>query len=714
MPPRRLDTPLPAHIAAARSQVPRWLCVAAVSVFVAYASQFLYFFVDDEGISYVYAQNILHGRGLIYTTLEGRVEGYSNFLHIWVSVAVLAVTHLFHLPKVDVFFIGKAMSFACGAGVLVLVWQMMKRAGTGLPGAMAGLAFLATAGPLAVWSCSSLEAVPFALLITLLLWAFVGREEPAYAVAACAASCAILERLDGFVYVGVVLGAFLVMGVQAHRRRFLRRVIAPVIVVFVVYHLGRLLYFGSLISTPLYAKVLYKLLPHDRLLLKNPDVPYWRRFVEVYGWVAAVAMTGLAALAAVRHRVALALVMSAAGFFLYLSIVGDWMFGFRFFVPMLPILALLVAMATGRIALARPKWGWALSLIVIAWTTSRAPGFLAAYEHDEQAQNFVAHPSRDLHRFFFPYYGLIDLLRDRITPGTVTANNQAGFVTFELDTENLDDLGICSRFEARLPTTDIYFTEVGRYSPTTAGPIMAAEAYLLHYDARFLIMRLDLLTHANNDRRPDTLLDGYYRLMAIDADDENAVYERTDKPADVYRRNPSSFLENLVHVSSVAAAAIDDVPVPVDQIPRALPYLRDAIGDVTFRDRRTLALSIGQMSAVSGIELDGVRSSGPVLVQFRLTGASGDTLFRRQMEIDWRALTPAAIALPAGLRASGLTIDFVSKTGGPATVTLDALRLLGQSPALGRYVRSELSFASPAAPASTASTVQAARLASAR
>ncbi len=679
-------------VAAARSPVPRWLCVAAVAVFVAYAAQFLYFFVDDEGISYVYAQNILHGRGLIYTPLEGRVEGYSNFLHIWMNVAILTAIKLLHLPKVDVFFVGKALSFACGAGVLVLVWQMMKRAGTGLPGAMAGLAFLATAGPLAVWSCSSLEAVPFALLITLLLWAFVGREEPAYGVATLAAVLAILERLDGFVYVGVILGAFLITGAKVHRRDVLRRSIAPVALVVVIYHLGRLLYFGSLISTPLYAKVLYKLLPHDRLLLKNPDVPYWQAFIEVYGWAAAFAMAGLALLAAVRRRVGLALAMSAAGIFMYLSVVGDWMFGFRFFVPMLPILALLVAMATGRIAYRWPKWGWTVALVVIAWTASRAPGFLAAYERAEEAQNFVAHPSRDLHRFFFPYYGLIDILGGRIAPGTITAGNQAGFLPFELDAENLDDLGICSKFEARLPTTDIYFTEVGRYSPTTPGPVMAAQSYLLYYDARFLILRTDLLTHANHDRKPETLLDGHYRLMAVDPAGENAVYERTDKPDDAYRHNPSMFLENLVHVSSVAGVAIDDVPVPTTEVPRRFPYLRDAIGDVTFRSRRTMSFSIGQMSDVSGIDLAGIRSSGPVSVRFTLTGASGETLFCHELDVDWHSLKPAKVDLPTGLRASGLTIDLVSKTDESATVTLDALRLLGQSPALGRYVRSHLSF----------------------
>ena len=77
--------------------------------------------------------------------------------------------------------------------------------------------------------------------------------------------------------------------------------------------------------------------------------------------------------------------------------------------------------------------------------------------------------------------------------------------------ENIDDLGICSSFVAGLPTTDVYFTGVGRYSPLTDQPILrAAHAYLLYQDVQFVIARADLLWRANGDRWPDTLLDGYF------------------------------------------------------------------------------------------------------------------------------------------------------------------------------------------------------------
>ena len=66
------------------------LAAAAMSVFAVHALNYLYFFVDDEAIPYVYAQNVLHGKGLVYNAIEGRVEGYSDFLHIWIATANLA------------------------------------------------------------------------------------------------------------------------------------------------------------------------------------------------------------------------------------------------------------------------------------------------------------------------------------------------------------------------------------------------------------------------------------------------------------------------------------------------------------------------------------------------------------------------------------------------------------------------------------------------
>ena len=161
--------------------LPGWILVVALVTFVIYALNFLYFFVDDEGIPFVYAQNLLRGRGLLYTQFEGPVDGYTDFLHVMFDALVLLIVRVLELPKLSVFFVGKAASFLAGTATVAVVFLTMRHLrNVKLAGAVAGLGVLCLAGPFAVWSCSSLETVPFTFFVVLLVFALsVDPESPA-------------------------------------------------------------------------------------------------------------------------------------------------------------------------------------------------------------------------------------------------------------------------------------------------------------------------------------------------------------------------------------------------------------------------------------------------------------------------------------------------------------------------------------------------------
>src|SRR3954471_1371806 len=142
-----------------------WLSVSAAVVFCLYASLFLCFFVDDEAIPLIYARNLLRGRGLVYTVLEGRVEGYSDFLHVLWSAAVLGATRALGWSALAPLLVGKAVSLAAGATLVVYTARTLRRLDLPLSASVAALGFLCLAGPLAVWSASSLETVLFALTV---------------------------------------------------------------------------------------------------------------------------------------------------------------------------------------------------------------------------------------------------------------------------------------------------------------------------------------------------------------------------------------------------------------------------------------------------------------------------------------------------------------------------------------------------------------------
>ena len=104
--------------------------------------------MDDEGIPFVYAQQLLNHHGLVYSSVaDGRVEGYSDFLHVLTGAAVLGLTRALDWPKISVFFLGKCLALAAAVATLLIVFATLRRLKVvTVPGATAGLAFLGPVG----------------------------------------------------------------------------------------------------------------------------------------------------------------------------------------------------------------------------------------------------------------------------------------------------------------------------------------------------------------------------------------------------------------------------------------------------------------------------------------------------------------------------------------------------------------------------------------
>jgi hypothetical protein len=675
--------------------LPIWTAAAAILLFVVHAVNFLYFFVDDESIPYVYAQNLLHGKGLVYNALEGRVEGYSDFLHVGAATLILAVVRAAHLPKVSVFFIGKAWSFVCAIGIVVLVWTVLRRLRIDKTAAATGLAFLALAPPLAIWSCSSLETVPFALTVTILVAALMFDADR---WAAAAAVLLLLERIDGFVYAGALIGAFVVTADAPRRRAMLMGIALPAAAAFTLYHAWRFWYFGDLLPAPLESKILYKLRPHANLVVKAPDESYLHQFINVYGWPAAAAVV-LGAVAAFRGGgLPRRLLIAVIPLFAYVSLVGDWMFGFRFFVTLMPALALVIAVALNPLALRRPKAVAVLGIVSTVYLGLMASRFVETFRKTENLETFFRAPSRDLHRFFWPYYSLYEAGRRLMRPGEIVAYNQAGFIPFMLDLNNIDDLGICSRFYAELPTTDVYFTEVGRYAPlTNERDLRAGQAYLLYDNARFVLSRTDILFRANRDMIPATLFGGYYELVGLDAEQQNAIYRRTAKAADEYRTDPHAFDENVAHVSYVKQATIDGVTIDPADYRQRLKFLEELESDVAFTRRVDISIVFAAADELlRAVTIKSVRTSEPSTVKITLWTKDGRIVHEAAFDVDRSGPLEVASRVTDGTRASRLELEISSS--GDDRAWLTDVRVQGQTPALEHYIKTRLRFPAPPAP----------------
>jgi hypothetical protein len=350
----------------------RW-AIAAALVFLAHATFYLYFFVDDEGITLVYARSLLEGRGLTYADVEGPTEGYSNFLHVIVMAVLLGLVGLGGLEPIWTFAAGSVLSLACGASLVALVWHTAARLGFPPLPRTVGAMLLAASGPLAVWSNSSLETVPFALAFMTLVAATLPDIRPV--AAAIAAIVVILMRVDGALYVGIWMTVRFAAGNSAARPLLVRRVAPSVIAVAVVYAAARAWYFDSVLPLPLQTKVAHKLTGSAAAVVWTERGEYLPAFASHGGWPLLMGLA-VAATVAVRAPRRHALVWSAgaavAALAGYTATVGDWMFGFRFFVPLLAPLALLCACGLA-IAEARQRWlARAAAVAAIAWAASGA------------------------------------------------------------------------------------------------------------------------------------------------------------------------------------------------------------------------------------------------------------------------------------------------------------------------------------------------------
>ena len=673
----------------------RALVAAVFLAFIVHAFNYLYFFVDDEAIPFIFAKHLLAGKGLVYNTLEGPVEGYSDFLHVLLAALYLSTARLFNSSPLTVFFLGKAVSFASGLTTLAVLWSALrKHDAVRQPGATAGLVFLATATPLAAWSCSSLEMAPTVLLVAILTAGLCDTRRPSDRLIAMAACLLVLIRIDGFVYVGALVTPAWLMASPNRRRTLLLRVVVPVVATLAVYHAWRIWYFGDWLSAPITTKTLYKIRDTPNIVARQPVANYLPAFLTNYGFGMAIVAAALVTGAVWRRRAAWPLLASAALLFAYAAIVGDWMFGFRFVLPALPVTAVLIAMAISTIR--RRRLAVAATVVACCWFSVAAVRGAGAYASLEYRESWWRSPSFDARRYFGPYLRVYEAVRPLVRSGGLVAYNQAGLVPYLLDVDNIDDLGVCSRFVARLPTSDVVFTEAGRYSPlTNAFALRAANAYLLYRAPDLLIAPLGNLRAANHGELPAQLLRSHYTKLFAVPHAPAVVYARSPERLDEFRSSPRVFLENLAHPSHVRAAW-NDGEIPSEQYLARLPFLADSVLDRMFVDRLRYDVTFAAHNErIHEIDIEQIWSR--TAADVRLTLAATDGAIVRE---EIRHLTPdhsehVRLQWPAGIDAARLILVIENREPMAARVRLRDVRVQGQPPALARYVQ-QLPFSAPA------------------
>ncbi|HUT10283.1 MAG TPA: hypothetical protein VMY42_07300 [Thermoguttaceae bacterium] len=326
--------------------VPLILVSLAFALLASHACCYLPFIADDALISLRYSQRLLEGHGLTWT--DGRpVEGYSNLL--WVLSAA-GVGRL----GVDLIVGVRILGFA-SAGLLFGAVGCAYRATTvrrSLP-LIVALLTLATASPIAIWTIGGLEAI---LVAALLSWAMVlcypvfarddaPRRYPLAASVFLGLLC--ITRPDGAIYTAAVVLALLpVKGIG--RRTFRTALLLGLLPA--AFYLGqlvfRLAYYGEWI--PNTARVKLSLSWEH---LSHGGEYVLRGFFAMGPVFLSAVLLGVLLLVQRRDRPARArmalLAVALVAWSVYVTAIsGDTFPGWRHLVPLVALMALILAEGT--------------------------------------------------------------------------------------------------------------------------------------------------------------------------------------------------------------------------------------------------------------------------------------------------------------------------------------------------------------------------------
>jgi hypothetical protein len=294
------------------------------------------FVTDDASISLRYARNLADGHGLRWNIGEDPVEGYSNFLHVLLGALALKLG----LPALAVL---RLLNQAAILGVVAVVFDLAHRRLGSRRWATAAAVLVALHPPLFYWGSSGLETGLYTLLVCSCLYVVGDGTRPRTIWTALPFLLAALARPEGAVAFVAVMGIGLASDAVRRRPDFLRRHWRWAVLFLVLYgaYVGwRISYFGHLLPNSVYYKadaaenliLVREFASQNLLLLLALPLAPWRR----------LGSTGLVMLAlVVAHLVGYHDVRpSVSGYH-------------RYFLPILPFLAIIAASSLHRLSAVR-------------------------------------------------------------------------------------------------------------------------------------------------------------------------------------------------------------------------------------------------------------------------------------------------------------------------------------------------------------------------
>ena len=333
-----------AALAGGLARVTRQYGIAAISgssvILLLHSIFYFHYTSDDAYISYRYARNLSDGMGLVWNPGQ-HVEGYSNFLWVWILAGLSFVGDDIVLSGR---WLGFVLAIVAAGGAYLLTTKLIE----GEAGRVAGLVvtlLLASSGAWALWASAGLESPLFAtLVLSAVILHLREREHVLMPASGVVWALVSMTRPDG-VLLFAVSGVFKI-GEGALRVRRSKSTMLPVLreaasmvmwlggfaIIFGPYFAWRYETYGWFFPNTYYAKVGTGFDQWDR------GVRYLASFLqESGGWLLLLAPLAIA-MTAIRRAAVLyvfALLLAWMAYVTYIG--GDSLLRFRFFAGVMPL-----------------------------------------------------------------------------------------------------------------------------------------------------------------------------------------------------------------------------------------------------------------------------------------------------------------------------------------------------------------------------------------
>lgn len=327
------------------------------AVFVLHALHLAVTF-DDAYISFRYARNLADGYGFVWNIDEPPVEGFTNLLWVLISAALFRI-------DADVVFWTRVIGIVSALGTMLLTYRLARRhMGASPMVACLPVLLLAFSGPLATWAASGMETTTFGFFFLLGVYGFIANvrtpNHPWAVISGMSFFLATLLRPEGLIGFTILTGLTLV--VFRGRARGSSAVWGmSYLIPLILYIIWRLNTFEDPLPNTFYQKTggglwqyvrgasyviffamffIVPVIAIPALLLWERGIPggwKWLHPGSVIRWIGQNEAIGVCGILFVVY-------------YAYVGYVGgDYMPMYRFMVPALPFLYLLLVPATGSL-----------------------------------------------------------------------------------------------------------------------------------------------------------------------------------------------------------------------------------------------------------------------------------------------------------------------------------------------------------------------------